>query len=306
MAPAQDFVSGDEPGRSQNTYTRNWMVYIPSRAESRNRKNSIESKKISTIKRYLLISGSQHPLKSNPSPERYIIQHIHSSHHTMANLNNTPTSSGTAENPTVLHPGFVPLTISFSIPGLAYKEGFKKPIGPFPTLILSSLIRLMTAEKIGALADVPPLRPKSLPFNIVANGSYIRNASSNPVINPTGTPCQRPNVRQCLDIICIITQRAVIGIRRIMLVEKLRNEFSLVVRYGINVAESATRRKVHGIWMSGRVVHSRLGVIDCVARIDFCGANRGYVWASTGPCRVKNVEIWAETTGWAINIAGIV
>lgn len=48
--------------------------------------------------------------------------------------------------------------------GLAYNDGFKKPIGPFPTLILSSLIRLMTAEKIGVLADVPPLSSKSFPL----------------------------------------------------------------------------------------------------------------------------------------------
>ena len=48
--------------------------------------------------------------------------------------------------------------------GLAYKLGFKNPIGPFPAFILASLIRFMTAPKIGALALVPPDREKLPPL----------------------------------------------------------------------------------------------------------------------------------------------
>ena len=40
--------------------------------------------------------------------------------------------------------------------GLAYNDGFKNPIGPLPALMRSSLIRVITAEKIGVLAEVPP------------------------------------------------------------------------------------------------------------------------------------------------------
>lgn len=34
--------------------------------------------------------------------------------------------------------------------------GLRKPIGPLPALIRSSLMRLMTAAKMGVLAEVPP------------------------------------------------------------------------------------------------------------------------------------------------------
>jgi hypothetical protein len=47
---------------------------------------------------------------------------------------------------------------------LAYKEGFKKPMGPFPALIRSSLILLITAPKMGVLAEVPPSMPYSPPL----------------------------------------------------------------------------------------------------------------------------------------------
>jgi hypothetical protein len=67
------------------------------------------------------------------------------------------THPGTALNPTVPLPGFVPFTISFSIPGFAYKLGFKNPTAPFAAFNLSSLIRVTTLAKIGVEADVPPL-----------------------------------------------------------------------------------------------------------------------------------------------------
>ena len=41
--------------------------------------------------------------------------------------------------------------------------GIRNPMGPFPALILSSLMRLMTDANIGVLADVPPERPKFPP-----------------------------------------------------------------------------------------------------------------------------------------------
>ena len=50
----------------------------------------------------------------------------------------------------------IPFTISFNILGLAYKLGFRNPIGPFPFSIRSSLMRFMTDAKIGVDADVPP------------------------------------------------------------------------------------------------------------------------------------------------------
>jgi hypothetical protein len=50
----------------------------------------------------------------------------------------------------------IPFVISFSIEGLAYSDGFKKPIGPLPAFKRSSLRRLTTAAKIGVLAEVPP------------------------------------------------------------------------------------------------------------------------------------------------------
>jgi hypothetical protein len=69
----------------------------------------------------------------------------------------TGSQPGTAENPLVLHPGFVPFVISLNIDGFAYNDGFRKPMGFFPTASLSSFKRLITAPKIGALADVPPV-----------------------------------------------------------------------------------------------------------------------------------------------------
>jgi hypothetical protein len=59
---------------------------------------------------------------------------------------------------------YVPFVISFNIEGLAYNEGFKKPIGPFPALSRSSLMRLITAPKMGVLAEVPPSMPYSPPL----------------------------------------------------------------------------------------------------------------------------------------------
>jgi len=45
-----------------------------------------------------------------------------------------------AEN---LHPGFVPLVMSFSISGYLYKVGFRNPSVLFPATRRSSLIRLI-------------------------------------------------------------------------------------------------------------------------------------------------------------------
>lgn len=90
------------------------------------------------------------------------------------------TYPGTAEKPAVSHPGFVPIkiskieartnpihlpfTMSLNIAGFAYMLGFRNPIGPFPALMRSSLIRLMTAANIGVLAEVPPDREKLPPL----------------------------------------------------------------------------------------------------------------------------------------------
>jgi hypothetical protein len=51
---------------------------------------------------------------------------------------------------------YIPFVISFNIEGLAYNEGFKNPIGFLPTFKRSSLMRVMTDEKMGVLAEVPP------------------------------------------------------------------------------------------------------------------------------------------------------
>jgi hypothetical protein len=40
--------------------------------------------------------------------------------------------------------------------GLAYSDGFKNPIGFLPTPSLASFSLVITAEKIGVLAEVPP------------------------------------------------------------------------------------------------------------------------------------------------------
>jgi hypothetical protein len=50
----------------------------------------------------------------------------------------------------------IPFVTSFNIDGLAYNEGFKNPIGFLPTFNRSSLIRVMTDEKMGVEAEVPP------------------------------------------------------------------------------------------------------------------------------------------------------
>ncbi len=50
----------------------------------------------------------------------------------------------------------IPFVTSFSIEGFAYNEGFKNPIGFLPTFKRSSLMRVITAEKIGVDAEVPP------------------------------------------------------------------------------------------------------------------------------------------------------
>lgn len=49
-----------------------------------------------------------------------------------------------------------PFVISFNIPGLAYKDGFKNPIGFLPAPRRASLSLVITDEKIGVLAEVPP------------------------------------------------------------------------------------------------------------------------------------------------------
>jgi hypothetical protein len=50
----------------------------------------------------------------------------------------------------------IPFVTSFNIEGFAYSEGFKNPIGFLPTFNRSSLIRVMTDEKMGVEAEVPP------------------------------------------------------------------------------------------------------------------------------------------------------
>jgi hypothetical protein len=49
-----------------------------------------------------------------------------------------------------------PFVISFNIEGLAYNDGFKNPIGFLPAPNRASLSLVITDEKIGVLAEVPP------------------------------------------------------------------------------------------------------------------------------------------------------
>ena len=72
----------------------------------------------------------------------------------------TGSQPGTAENPTVPHPGLVPFVMSFKAHGFAYNVGLTKPTGFLPTARRSSLIRLMIEANIGVLAEVPPSKVK--------------------------------------------------------------------------------------------------------------------------------------------------
>ena len=61
----------------------------------------------------------------------------------------------TAEKPGVPQPGFLPLVMSLSKPGLAYKVGLMKPMGPLPMANLPSLMRVRMLPTTGAEAEVP-------------------------------------------------------------------------------------------------------------------------------------------------------
>jgi hypothetical protein len=70
----------------------------------------------------------------------------------------TGSQPATAEKPSVPHPGFEPLLISFKALGFAYKTGFMKPTGPLPFFIRSWLMRVMIEPNVGAEAEVPYTR----------------------------------------------------------------------------------------------------------------------------------------------------
>jgi hypothetical protein len=50
----------------------------------------------------------------------------------------------------------IPFVMSFNIEGLAYNDGFKNPIGFLPARNRASFNLVITDEKIGVLAEVPP------------------------------------------------------------------------------------------------------------------------------------------------------
>ena len=60
-----------------------------------------------------------------------------------------------AWKPSVPHPTFVPLVISFSTSGCAYNVGFTNPTGPFPAVKRCSLINVRTEAKRGDAKLVP-------------------------------------------------------------------------------------------------------------------------------------------------------
>lgn len=142
--------------------------------------------------------------------------------------------------------------------------------------------------------------------DIITIGSNIRNASSDPVIDTSGSSRQSPNIRQCLNVIRIITQRTIIRIRWVMFVEELFDKFSLIIGYWIDVTESATGRIIDRVWVASGIVYGWFGVVDGIARVNFRGPDGCYVGTRIWPCRVEDVEIRSETTGRTIDIPGIV
>lgn len=60
-----------------------------------------------------------------------------------------------AENPLVLHPGFVPLVISVKALGLAYRKGLMNPRGLFPAAMRSSLMSDTRLAEMGVAQEVP-------------------------------------------------------------------------------------------------------------------------------------------------------
>ena len=73
----------------------------------------------------------------------------------------------TAGKPFVLHPGLSPLVMSWNALGFAYRNGFRKPSDGRPAERRALLRRLMKPAKVGAAADVPPMRPDSPPTKIL-------------------------------------------------------------------------------------------------------------------------------------------
>lgn len=63
----------------------------------------------------------------------------------------------------------------------------------------------------------------------------------------------------------------------------------LVLRNAVDIAESAARRVIDGILSAGRVEDGGLGLRGVEARVDFCGADVGYVGAIVGPGWVEDV-----------------
>ena len=53
-----------------------------------------------------------------------------------------------ASNPLVLHPGLLPLVMSFKLAGLEYNNGFKNPRGGLPALLRASFKRETTEAKV--------------------------------------------------------------------------------------------------------------------------------------------------------------
>lgn len=61
----------------------------------------------------------------------------------------------------------IPLVISLNADGLAYKKGFKKPRGLFPSLMSASLMVEMTLAKIG-LEQLVPSTPSNWPSTTIS------------------------------------------------------------------------------------------------------------------------------------------
>jgi hypothetical protein len=92
----------------------------------------------------------------------------------------TGSQPGAVEKPLVPQPELVPSVMSLKASGFWYKIGFKNPRGPdLPAAIRSSMIRLIMEAKMGAEAEVPPLRVLS-PLTTTAMLSPLAETSGYP------------------------------------------------------------------------------------------------------------------------------
>ena len=80
----------------------------------------------------------------------------------------------------------------------------------------------------------------------------------------------------------------------------------MIIRDRIDITKTSSGRIIDRVWMTGRIVDGGFGVIDGISGINFCGADGCYIWTCTGPSRVENIEIRAETAGWAVDVPRVV